>query len=115
MLGYITVLLVCQLIGEVGVRATGLPVPGPVVGMVILFAALVARGGVPAGLDAVAGGLLRHLSLLFVPAGTGVMLHLGLVAREWLPLSVALVVSTVATIAVTGLVMRSLARREDAP
>lgn len=115
MLGYITLLLVCQLVGEVAVRAAGAPVPGPVVGMVVLFAGLAWRGGIPQGLDRVTGALLGHLSLLFVPAGVGVMLHLGLVAAEWLPLSAALVVSTLATIAVTGLVMRLLAPPGDAP
>lgn len=109
-LGYITVLLVCQLVGEVLVLALALPVPGPVVGMALLFGGLVARRRIPAGLDAVAGGLLRHLSLLFVPAGVGVMLHFDLVMREWLPLSVALLLSTGATIAVTGLAYRLLTR-----
>lgn len=84
--------------------------PGPVVGMVLLFAGLVVRGGIPAGLDGVAGTLLRHLSLLFVPAGVGVMLHVRLIAEEWLPLGAALVVSTLVTIAATGLVMRALLR-----
>jgi holin-like protein len=115
-LGYITLLLVCQLAGEVAVRLTGLPIPGPVVGMAILFAGLVVRGGIPSGLDGVAGALLRHLSLLFVPAGVGVMLHVRLIAEEWLPLTAALVVSTIATIAITGRVMHALLRprAEDA-
>lgn len=111
MLGYITLLLVCQLIGEVTVRVGGLPVPGPVVGMLVLLGGLVVKGGIASGLESVAGALLRHLSLLFVPAGVGVVLHARLVADEWLPLSAALLLSTIATIAVTGLVMRMLLPR----
>jgi len=111
MLGAITVLLVYQLVGEVFVQLTGLPVPGPVVGMLLLFATLVARKGVPEGFRGAAQQLLSHLSLLFVPAGVGVMLHFGRLGREWLALSVALVASTVITIAVTALVMRLLQRR----
>ena len=47
MLGALTVLLVCQLAGEVIAHAVGLPVPGPVVGLVLLFIGLLVRGGVP--------------------------------------------------------------------
>ncbi len=112
----ITLLLGCQLLGEVLVRLTEVPVPGPVVGMALLFLALVLRGllykaETPAAVRDTAAGLLRHLSLLFVPAGVGVMLHLPRLAEEWLPLTVALVVSTLATIVVTGAIMQAALRR----
>ncbi len=112
MLGFLTLLLVCQLAGEVLVRLLGAPVPGPVVGMALLFAGLAIRGGVPDGLQSLAGGLLQHLSLLFVPAGVGVILHLQLIADEWPAITASLLISTVATIAVTALVMRALSRPE---
>lgn len=105
MLPYITLLLTCQLIGEVTARLIGLSVPGPVIGMVILFAILMIRGRVPMGLEELARGLLGNLSLLFVPAGVGVSVHLSLLASEWLPISAAVIVSTLLTVAVTGLVM----------
>jgi hypothetical protein len=50
--------------------------------------------------------LLQHLSLLFVPAGTGIMVHLHRVADEWLPLLLSLLISTAATLIVTALVMK---------
>lgn len=102
-------LLACQLAGEVIVRATGLPVPGPVVGLVLLLGALVVRGRVPAALETMAGGLLSHLALLFIPAGVGVIVHLERIRADWLPLSAALVVSTVLSIAVGALVFRLVA------
>ena len=105
-----TILLVCQLAGEVIARLLQLPVPGPVLGMVILFIGLVVRGHVPDDLSTVAGGLLQNLSLLFVPAGVGVMLYARLLVDNWLALSVALLLSAVITIAVTGLVMTWAAR-----
>jgi len=105
MLGYLTLILVCQLIGETFVVWTGLPVPGPVMGMVVLFAGLVVRGGLPDDLAKVSDTLLIHLSLLFVPAGVGVMLHAGLLGEEWLAISSALVMSTLLTIAVTATAM----------
>jgi holin-like protein len=111
MLAAITVLLVFQLIGEVAVIAFGLPIPGPVVGMALLFVSLIVRGSVNEELGNTANGLLRHLSLLFVPAGVGVMAHLNRLANEWLPITVSLVLSTLLTIAVTAIVMRALLAR----
>ncbi|AWK86692.1 CidA/LrgA family protein [Azospirillum thermophilum] len=111
MLGSLTILLICQLVGELAVRLTGLPVPGPVLGMVILFAGLLARGHVPHPLQDAAAGLLRHLSLLFVPAGVGVMVHAGRLEAEALPIVIALFGSTLFGIAVTAKVMSLMLRR----
>ena len=88
------------------------PVPGPVLGMLFLFVALVLRGGPGHELQTTSGNLLQHLSLLFVPAGTGIMIHLHRVADEWLPLLLSLLVSTVATMVVTALVMKLCMRGE---
>ena len=111
MLGAITLLLVYQLAGEVVALVLRLPVPGPVIGLALLFATLVVRGSAPESLRTTAGGLLQHLSLLFVPAGVGVMAHFGRLRDEWLPITVALVASTALAIAVTALVMQALSRR----
>jgi holin-like protein len=113
MLGALTIILCCQLAGEAIVVATGLPVPGPVLGMVFLFTGLVVRGGPSVELSQAGDALLRNLALLFVPAGVGVVLHLGLLGREGLAISVSLVVSTLLTIAVTALVMRWTLKGRD--
>ena len=113
MLSAITQLLLFQLAGELLARGLELPVPGPVLGMVLLFAMLVLRGGVDGELQHTAQSLLQHLSLLFVPAGAGIMLHLHRVADEWLPLTLSLLVSTFVTLAVTALVMRLFASRPE--
>jgi holin-like protein len=106
----ITVLLSYQLLGEVLVRVASLPVPGPVIGMLLLFLTLLARKRTGQGLDEAAGGLLSHLSLLFVPAGVGAMLHFQRIGSEWLPISAALIFSTLLTLVVTSLVMKGLQR-----
>jgi holin-like protein len=80
--------------------------------MMLLFAGLAIHGSVPKDLDTVSGALLSNLSLLFVPAGTGIMVHLKLLAGDGIPVSVALTLSTVATIAVTGLLMQALTVRK---
>ena len=113
MLSAITQLLLFQLAGELLARGLELPVPGPVLGMVLLFAMVVLRGGVDGELQHTAQSLLQHLSLLFVPAGAGIMLHLHRVADEWLPLTLSLLVSTFVTLAVTALVMRLFAPRPE--
>lgn len=107
---FVAVLLLCQLIGEFFVVWSRLPVPGPVVGMLLLFVGLTLRGETPEDLSRVVDGLLSHLSLLFVPAGVGVMLHIAMLRDEWLAISAAVVLSTVLTIATTGLVMTALIR-----
>ena len=84
MIEWLAVLTVCQLAGEAAVQAAHLPVPGPVLGMAILFAGLVWNGRVPDGLGKVADALLSNLSLLFVPAGVGIMLHFKLLEGDWL-------------------------------
>ncbi len=115
MLGFVTLLLVCQLAGEVIAKSLALPLPGPVIGMVLLLLGLLIKGEVPEALERTAGAFLDNLSLLFVPAGVGVMLHLSLVEKEWLPISASLIGGTVVTIAVTALLLRLLTKRQDAP
>lgn len=101
-------LLIFQIIGEAAAHALSLPIPGPVIGMVLLFMFLVFKENAAEKLAPTSQGLLRHMSILFVPAGVGVMLHGQRIAAEWLPITVALVVSTVAAIIVTALVVRWL-------
>jgi holin-like protein len=110
----LAVLLLFQLAGEVVARVAGLPVPGPVVGMVLLVVAL--ELGLPTrdGLRHASGGLLAHLSLLFVPAGVGIVEHLPRISQEWPALGAAILVSTAATMAVTGVVASRLGRPASA-
>ena len=106
----LTVLLLCQLAGELISRGLDVAVPGPVIGLALLFCGLSLRGRRPAELDAVADRLLANLTLLFVPAGVGVVQYGALIAEEWLAIGVALVGSTVVTIVVTARVLPLLLR-----
>lgn len=110
MLRALTVLLLCQLAGEALVGALGLPVPGPVLGLALLLAALSAMRRPLPWLTDTADGLLKHLSLLFVPASVGLMQHAARLEAAWLPLLAALVISTVAAIAVGAAVFVAVAR-----
>jgi holin-like protein len=106
----ITILLLFQLAGEVISQVLRLPIPGPVVGMALLFTALASPRMQSEQLRQTAQNVLQHLSLLFVPAGVGVMLHVERVAAEWLPIAAALVLSTVLAVVVTALTTQLLAR-----
>ncbi|SDE71026.1 CidA/LrgA family protein [Limimaricola pyoseonensis] len=111
----LVVLLACQLAGEVAARAFGLPVPGPVIGMALLFAALVLRPKLAARIAPTTSGLLSHLSLLFVPAGVGVVGHLDTLGRDGVALIAALLLSTVAAILVGVWVFLAVARLMGTP
>lgn len=109
MLAQLTLIFLCQLVGELIAGALAIPVPGPVIGMALLFALLSLRGATPPALAETAGALQRAMSLLFVPAGAGVMLHLNALEDAALPIILGLLASTAAAILVTGWAMKALA------
>ncbi|MGE0737302.1 MAG: CidA/LrgA family protein [Alphaproteobacteria bacterium] len=111
MIGALVLILLCQLAGETAARLADLPIPGPVLGAVLLFLILALRRRVDEPLNVTATTLLSHLSLLFVPAGVGVIVHLERLRSEWLALGAALLLSTMLTIVVAALVFRLVARR----
>lgn len=95
MIQAIAIILSCQLAGEASARALALPVPGPVIGFVLLFLLIWLRPALAETVGPTARGILAHLSLLFVPAGVGVVGNLDLLSRNWLPIAAVLVISTV--------------------
>ncbi|MFP5429607.1 MAG: CidA/LrgA family protein [Gammaproteobacteria bacterium] len=96
------ILLLCQFAGEIVARAAGIPVPGGVIGMLILFAALVIRRGVPDDLDQVSQVVLKPLTLYFVPASVGIMTMGPLLAQEGLRIGLVMVLSTLIPLLVCG-------------
>ena len=110
MLQALTLILICQLAGELVVRVAGLPVPGPVLGMLLLLGWLFLRDGISPEMERTTTALLDHLSLLFVPAGVGVIVYWEAILQDWWALTVALVVSTLVGLAATALTMRGVQR-----
>jgi holin-like protein len=106
-------LLAAQAAGELMTRALALPLPGPVLGMVLLLVAL-RWPSVRASVSVCAHFLLAHLSLLFVPVGVGVMTHLGLVSQYGGRMLAVLVLSTIVGLAVTALAMHWLRDKDHA-
>jgi holin-like protein len=104
----ICLLLGFQLAGEVVKRLAHLPIPGPIIGLLLLFAFLRARTLIdlktPEDFDTsavaqVATPLLRHLAILFVPSGVGVLQYFELFTQHGLAVVFVLVTSTLVTMA----------------
>lgn len=118
MLQGLFVLLLMQLAGEAIARGLALPIPGPVIGVVLLVAALALRarfhtpreGGEPPAVEAAADGLLRHLGLLFVPAGVGIAQSVDALDGRLVAVIAALVGSTVITLLATVATFRLVSR-----
>jgi holin-like protein len=92
------------------VRALGIPVPGSVVGMLVL-AACIEAGVVPLRVIRPAAELLvRHLALLYVPAGVALVSYVAVVRQDLFAITIAALASLVAVLAVIGLVMQHLGR-----
>lgn len=106
----IALLLAYQLVGEALVLLLALPLPGPVAGMLLLLLTLMARGEGVASLTNAANILLSHLSLLFVPAGVGVMVHFHRLGEEGLAIAMALALSTFVTLILTAFIMKMAGR-----
>lgn len=106
------ILLLCQLAGTVLQQGLGLPVPGPVIGLVLLLAWFIYAGGPGRALHETSQGLLKHLGLLFVPAGAGVVGELGVLRQNALALLIAIPVSTALGLLVTGTVMQWFMHRK---
>jgi putative effector of murein hydrolase LrgA (UPF0299 family) len=124
MLRALAVLLACQLAGEIIARSLALPLPGPVLGLVILVALLLffapRRGVVSEAVDGtpigrLSNGLLAIMGVLFVPAGVGVIQQLGPLGQYGLALAAALLVSTIATLVVTVWVFVLVSRWVERP
>jgi holin-like protein len=103
----LAILLLAQSAGEAIARLTEAPLPGPVLGMLLLLLAL-RWPAVRAPVEAAAETLLAHLSLLFVPVGVGVLVHVDLIAQYGLRMLVVVVLATWIALAVTALVLRAL-------
>lgn len=107
------ILLVFQCLGEGIAFILGLAVPGPVIGMLMLFGALLAWPALAQVVEEGANQLLGNLSLLFVPAGAGIVVAGTSGSGHWLAIVVTLLASTLLTLAVTAQVLRAFPRQEN--
>lgn len=97
--------------GAAAARALGLPLPGGVVGMLLLLAAL--RLGLVRAqwLERGAAWLFRHMLLFFIPAAVGAIQYPELLGADGARALGVVAASTVLVMAVTGATVEWLARR----
>lgn len=103
-------LFVCQLVGEFVVQWTHLPVPGPLIGMGLLFVALLINGSVPAAIERTSDKLFAHMVLFFIPLVVGVMMHFERAASEGLAFILACLAGSVLSLVVTALTLQRMLR-----
>ncbi|MFN3724274.1 MAG: CidA/LrgA family protein [Paracoccaceae bacterium] len=110
MLHALIAILTLQLLGEAAARVLSVPLPGPVLGMVTMLALMVASPRFAALIRPTAQGILSHLSLLFVPAGVGVIGHFATLGAQSGAIALAVIGSTVLAITVAALTFAGVAR-----
>ncbi|MDD2134558.1 CidA/LrgA family protein [Pseudomonas kurunegalensis] len=109
----LTELVIFQLIGSLISSSVLKPVPGPIVGLVLLLVFLCVRGELSASVEQAAGWLLRCMPLLLVPAAVGVMAWYSVIQPMVWALLIVLCVSLVPTMIFTGLLMQVLVKRNQ--
>lgn len=109
----LTLLIVFQLVGT-ALNALLLPkLPGPILGLVLLFTWLMMVRRVSEPLDLAASGLLRYLPVLLLPPAVGVMVHFAEIRQDLLAIGVSLVVSLMISMVFCGWLMQTLIQRQQ--
>ena len=106
------ILIFLLLVGNIIAEVSALPVPGSIIGMLILLGFLHWRRSIPEAVGQVSDGLIRYLGLLFVPAGAGVSAYWGLIADQWAMIIFASFGSTVLTLVFCALLYKRLSDAE---
>ncbi len=106
------ILFGCLAAGESLHLIARIHVSGAVIGMAILVAGLIIAGGPSAPFEQTASTLLRHLPLLFVPAGVGVIQHVTMIRSQILPIAIALPLSTAFAMAISAVVVERMTMQE---
>ncbi|CAR57627.1 MULTISPECIES: CidA/LrgA family protein [Burkholderia cepacia complex] len=110
MLNALSILLVSQLVGELLAQLTHAPIPGPLIGMLLLLGVLMWKGGPSQELEGFGKSLLSWLAMLFVPAATGLITEFDRLAADWWRIAAAIFVSTLLGLATTGWAMERLSK-----
>jgi holin-like protein len=107
-IGSLTAVLGLTLAGDMIAGVLGAPIPGAAIGMVLLSMVFASRGGVDAASARLFDVASPHFSLFFVPAAVGIAASGDLLAQAWHYITVAIVLGTAATIALTGMLAQHL-------
>lgn len=119
MLIAIFTILVLQLIGEALQKYFNLSIPGPVIGLILMLLTLMMTNSKKLNMLAplrtniinTSETLLSYLSLLFVPIGVGVVMHLQLLEMQLLRILVVILIGTMSTMIFTSLVFSKISSK----
>jgi holin-like protein len=114
-------ILVLQLIGEALQKYFNLSIPGPVIGLILMLLTLMMTNSkklnmltpLRTNIINTSETLLSYLSLLFVPIGVGVVMHLQLLEMQLLRILVVILIGTMSTMIFTSLVFSKISSTRD--
>ena len=92
----------CLALGELLALIPWVNIPGSIWGMLILTLLLDRKIVNPDTIRPICKFLISNMAFFFVPPGVALMLYFDLIAAEWLPITVATVVSILIVLLVTG-------------
>lgn len=111
MLPGIFIILLFYALGELAAYLTGGFIPGSVIGMVLLFAALCFKIVKAEHVKPVAQFLTTNLSLFFVPVGVGIVNSIGIISEQWQAILGGVTISTVLVIITVAVIQEQLEKR----
>ena len=100
------IIIVICFLGEILNRFLGIPIPGNVLGMIILLAGLVTKVIKLSYIEDISEFLLKHLAFFFVPAGVGIISSLDILKGNWISILAIVFISTVLVTAATGITVQ---------
>ena len=104
-------LLALQVLGDALVALTGWPVPGALLGMLLLLGGLALKGRVPQAMEDASAPFLRHLMLLLIPSVAAVSQYVEpLTQHLWLFVLISTLVTGL-TLAVTVVILRRMLQK----
>lgn len=106
-----SVIFGCLAIGELMSWGLSVPIPGSIIGLLVLTAALQMKIVKISSVKGISTFLISNMGFFFVPPGVALMLYFDIIAREWIPITAATIGSTVIVLIVTGLVLQYMHKR----
>lgn len=113
MVNGLTVLIAYLFMGDIISTIFALPIPGAIIGMLLLLLTLIVRQKTDKGVKDASNALISYIGLLFVPAGAGISQHFSLLAQEWLLILTAGISIMLLTLSLSALLFGLLSKEEE--
>lgn len=107
---FLIILIIC-FIGEVLSKVVHIPLPGSIIGMILLFICLLLGVIKLEMIEEISKFLLDHLAFFFIPAGVGLLAYIGILKENLIPILVICFITTFLVMIVTGWTVQLIKRR----